>query len=63
MVSGWEGASKEVASEQREGVMRIPGGGQIQQRGRQEQRCGLEQAAFLGTEAEKVRGVGGIREQ
>ena len=43
--------------------MRVPGGGQIQQRGRQEQRRALEQAAFLGAEAEKVRSVGGIREQ
>lgn len=43
--------------------MRVPGGGQIQQRGRQEQRRGLEQAASPGAEDEKVRGVGGIREQ
>lgn len=38
--------------------MRIPGGGQIQQRGRQEQRCGLEQAAFLGAEAPRAMGWG-----
>ena len=33
-----EGLWEEVSSEQGEGVMKVRGGGQIQQRGRQEQR-------------------------
>lgn len=50
---------EEVSSEQGEGVMKVPGGGQIQQRGRQEQRPWVGTGCLSGEQGKRSKRCGG----
>ena len=54
-----DGLWEQVSSEQGEGVMKVPGGGRIQQRGGRSKNLGLEQAAFLGSRGREAKRCGG----